>query len=139
MENKIRVQDYMSDFPPYIESGAVLSDVIEQLLKNAVTGLPVVDNNKHLIGFVSEQDCISKLLSSSYYCGPESTVDEVMQSKLSALSPQQSIVDVAQQMLTGRPRLYPVIESQKLVGLFTRGQLLQALKENQALCHEYKH
>ena len=105
MVNKIHVKDYMNDFPPYVESGDSLSQVIEKLLKNAVTGLPVIDEQKKLIGFVSEQDCISKLLTSSYYCGPESSVDEVMRTEVLSLSPGQSIVDVAQQMRDGRPRL----------------------------------
>ena len=99
MHNKIHVEEYMFDFPPCVESGTVLSTVIEKLLESSVTGLPVINAQKELIGFVSEQDCISKLLTSSYYCGPESTVDEVMRTEVETLSPNQSIADVAQQMV----------------------------------------
>jgi CBS domain-containing protein len=134
--NKIHIVDYMNDFPPHLQSSMLLSDAVEKLIKSDVTGLPVTDEHNAVIGFVSEKDCIGKLLTSSYYCGPEVTVDEVMQTEVMTISPHDSIVEIADRLDQENHKVFPVTDGGKLVGLFTRSHLLAALKENQQSCHQ---
>jgi DeoR family transcriptional regulator, catabolite repression regulator len=128
------VKDYMSKTPPSIPSNMLVSDVIEKLIENRFGGAPVVNDNNEIIGFVSEHDCISKILQSSYYCDPDASVNEVMSTDIETLRPSDSIVDLAQKMLASKRQLFQVTENNKLIGIINRSMVLTALKENFQKC-----
>ena len=51
------------------------------------------------------------------------------------VSESDSVVDVAELMVTQKPKIYPVVDAQKrLVGLLTREQVLRALKDSRRAC-----
>ncbi len=137
MTESIKVKDFMNERPIHVVCGTPLGKVIDLLLDQGVTGVPVINEQHEVIGFVSEQDCISHMLKSSYYCDLEPMVNEVMREEVFTLSPEQHMVDVAGMMQVGKPRVYPVVQDKKLLGLISRNDVLQALKENQALCQKH--
>ncbi|MGB1271430.1 MAG: CBS domain-containing protein, partial [Endozoicomonas sp.] len=97
-------------------------------------GLPVVDHNKKLIGFISEQDCIHKMLTSSYHGDFDLMASDVMRSEVLTVSPGDSIIELAASMQSDKPKIYPVIAEGKLLGVISRTQILQALRENLKAC-----
>jgi len=100
------------------------------LCRNKLTGLPVVDAHMKVIGFLSEQDCIGKVLNESFYGYSDATVKDVMKSELVTIDPETSIIDLAQDMKSNRPRVYPVVENGKLLGVISRTDVLMALKRH---------
>ena len=72
----IQVQDYMKRHPVTFKADDSIFDAIEKLLSSNLTGGPVIDEHKHLIGFISEQDCIAKGLEASYHCERVAQVNE---------------------------------------------------------------
>jgi len=97
------------------------------LLHNHVTGLPVVDDHRKVIGFISEQDCIHALLVSNYHREGDPKVDDVMFHNPLTISPEMSVVDLAQNLGAGKPKVYPVTENGKLIGIVTRTAILAEL------------
>lgn len=134
MSTQIVVKDYMSKSTLQFSAGTPVTVAIEKLVTFRIGGAPVTDAAGAVIGFVSEHDCISKLLQSSYYCDPDAVVDDVMSRQLESVSPNDNIVDLAGKMLTSRRQVFPVIEHGKLIGVITRSMVLVALKENLADC-----
>ena len=130
----LKVSDVMSNHIEPVRCGTLLTRVVKSLLQNHVTGLPVVDDQRHVLGFVSEQDCIHALLVSSYHCEGAPIVDDVMFTEVLSARPDQNIVDLAQTMGKNKPKLYPVIDDGTLVGLITRSDILQALWESRSHC-----
>lgn len=100
------------------------------LCKNKLTGLPVIDKSLKVIGFLSEQDCIGKILNESFYGYTDAVVMDVMQTDIVCISPETSIIDLAQQMKSNRPRVYPVVENERLLGVISRTDVLTALKRH---------
>ncbi|MGO1462274.1 MAG: CBS domain-containing protein [Marinobacter sp.] len=123
----LRVSDVMSNHIAPIRRGTSLSDVVKTLLEYHVSGLPVVDENRHLLGFVSEQDCIHALLVSNYHCEGDPIVDDVMFREPLSVAPGTAIVDLAQKLGSGKPKVYPVVEHEKLIGIVTRTAVLAEL------------
>lgn len=122
------VRDYMQTRTVSISCGTAVDEVVKTLLKYELRGLPVVDAGKNVVGFVSEQDCIRQLLSSSYHRDGITTVDEVMHHGAVCVSPNESIFNLAEKMSSGsNPKRYPVVENGKLVGIITRREVLQGL------------
>lgn len=123
----LKVSDVMSNHIKPIRCGTLLTKVVKTLLHNHVTGLPVVDDHRKVIGFISEQDCIHALLISSYHGEGEPEVDDVMFRNPMAISPEMSLVDLAQNLGAGKPKVYPVTDHGKLIGIVTRTAILVEL------------
>lgn len=125
--SSFKVRDYMMANAHAIKADTPLTTAVEHLSKTRLTGVPIVDESSHVVGFLSEQDCIKQLLESSYHRGGVVTVASVMHSAVLTVSPEDNIVDLASRMITNKPKIYPVVEDGKLIGLITRGQVLRAL------------
>ena len=123
----LRVSDLMSNHIEPVRCGTPLTEVVKVLLGNHISGLPVVDAHRHLLGFVSEQDCIHALLVSNYHGEGDPVVDDVMFREPLVMSPDMSIVDLAQKLGSGKPKVYPVVEHGKLIGIVTRTAVLAEL------------
>ncbi|MCG8392196.1 MAG: CBS domain-containing protein [Pseudomonadales bacterium] len=129
------VRSLMAKHPMSIKAGTELTEVVDILLQHKFTGLPVVDAHNRVIGFVSEQDCLRKLLISSYHCEGSLVVEEFMHDQPLTVKADDSAVDVAELMVTQKPKLYPVVDDQGLlIGLLTREQVLRALKDSRRGC-----
>lgn len=123
----LRVSNVMSNHIEPVRCGTPLTKVVQALLENHISGLPVVDANRHLLGFVSEQDCIHALLVSNYHCEGDPIVDDVMFREPLSISADMAIVDLAQKLGSGKPKVYPVVEHEKLIGIVTRTAVLAEL------------
>ncbi len=123
----LKVSDVMWNHIEPVRCGTPLTRVVKSLLHNHVTGLPVVDDQRHVLGFVSEQDCIHALLVSNYHCEGEPIVDDVMFHEPVTVSPEMAVVDLAQNLGAGKPKVYPVIDHGKLIGIVTRTAILAEL------------
>ncbi|MFL0808886.1 MAG: CBS domain-containing protein [Agarilytica sp.] len=133
--HSILVEDYMDRDPHAIINTATVRDVVAILMKAKITGAPVVDEDKTLVGFVSEQDCIREMLNDTFYCEESPSVTEVMKTEVITCTPDTSIVELAEKMSKSPPKNYPVCKDGKLIGLFSRHFLLKALLENNEDCY----
>ncbi|MCK2182476.1 CBS domain-containing protein [Halomonas getboli] len=97
------------------------------LALHRLPGAPVVDERDHLIGFISEQDVLGKLLESAYLDDEPPLVSELMRNEVLSVAPSKSITDLAQEMLGAKPKIYPVTEQGRLVGIVTRRDVLNAI------------
>ncbi|UTA49295.1 CBS domain-containing protein [Simiduia sp. 21SJ11W-1] len=131
----ILVQDFMNQQPLVVRDTDDIRTVVSKLLEHKVIGAPVVDAQRRLVGFVSEQDCIKEMLNDAFYCEEPASVTKVMHREVLTVTPSTSIVEVAQTMLANKPKNYPVVEGDKLVGLVSRQHVLKALLANDDDCY----
>ncbi len=131
----LTVSALMGKHPTAIALGTELTQVVDKLLQHKATGLPVVDESQRVVGFVSEQDCLRKLLVSSYHCEGSLIVDAFMHAPPLTVAETDSVVNVAELMVTQKPKIYPVVDAQnRLVGMLSRHQVLKALKDTRRAC-----
>lgn len=123
----LKVSDVMWNHIEPIRCGTPLTKVVKTLLHNHVTGLPVVDDHRRVIGFISEQDCIHALLVSNYHREGDPTVDDVMFRNPVTISAEMAVVDLAQNLGAGKPKVYPVVDHGRLIGIVTRTAILAEL------------
>lgn len=133
--HSILIKDYMDNNPHAIKNSATVRDAVKFLMKEGLSGAPVIDDNKRLVGFVSEQDCIAEALNDAFYCDDSPLVTTVMIDKVATTAPEDSVLELAQQMMKTDPRNYPVVDDGKLVGLISRNLILQAIIENGDDCY----
>ena len=63
------VSDYMTTKLITFRPEQPVSEVVESLIKNRISGGPVVNENNELLGIISEGDCIKQISDSKYYKG----------------------------------------------------------------------
>jgi CBS domain-containing protein len=127
----ILVKDYMQHNAHAIPSSANVEHVVEHLLNHNITGAPVIDESRQVVGFVSEQDCIKEMLNSAFFCAEPPPVTSIMRKDVLTVTPETSILEIAETMLLNKPKNYPVVSNGKLVGLINRRHILQALMHNE--------
>ncbi|GEK47972.1 CBS domain-containing protein [Halomonas pacifica] len=121
------VREIMSRDCYRVRGNASVSNLVEGLALHRLPGAPVVDDRDHLIGFISEQDVLGKLLESTYLNHEPPLVKELMRHEVLSVTPNKSITDLAQEMLGTKPKVYPVVEQERLVGIVTRRDVIHAI------------
>tara|TARA_Y100001960_G_scaffold183464_1_gene192242 strand:- start:1992 stop:2408 length:417 start_codon:yes stop_codon:yes gene_type:complete len=133
----LKVKDYMTLQAVTFSPEMSLSAALEKVLDSRYLGGPVVNERKEVIGFLSGQDLLDKLIKVSYYCQDTHIVSDCMHSEVLSVTSDTSIIELAEMMKVGKPKVYPVIDAGKLVGIITRRDVLRAIGKNIDDC--FKH
>lgn len=124
----LKVNDHMNHRPVTFTSNMPVAEAVKRLLQTKQTGGPVVDQQNKVIGFLSEQDCLVQMIESSYYREQVAHVKDIMKTEVLAVKSYTSVLEVAQKMITAKPRVYPVVDDDGyLLGTINRSALLNAL------------
>ncbi|ANN25929.1 CBS domain-containing protein [Vibrio vulnificus] len=135
--NSLKVKDYMTLQAVTFTVDMPLSAALNKVMKSVVMGGPVINAKEEVIGFLSEQDLLDKLVKASYHCQDSYTVGECMHSDVLSVSSDMSIIELADMMKVGKPKMYPVVDNKKLVGVITRRDVLKAIGQSLDDC--FKH
>ncbi|MBV1906215.1 MAG: CBS domain-containing protein [Pseudomonadales bacterium] len=125
-----RVRDYMQQAPLTVAPDMEVMHVISILVDNNVTGVPVVDGDDRVLGFVTERDCIQVALQVGYFDEVGGPVRNYMSTDLHTVNPEDSLIYVGELFANSRLRRCPVVEHDRLVGLISRRDILKALTQN---------
>lgn len=129
--HSILVNDFMDNNPHAVSESTNIKEAVTIMLKEGVIGVPVVDKQQKLIGYLSEQDCVKDMLNTAFYSEEPGPVSSAMQTDVLSVTPETSIVEIAQTIMTNRPKNYPVISNGQLVGIISRSDVLRALLEHE--------
>lgn len=106
-------------------------DAIDLLLKNSISGAPVVDERGRLIGMLSEVDCLNVLASGEFHQSDQretGTVADYMSKGGRTISPDTDLYAIAHYFITQGLRRYPVVDGESLVGQVSRRDVLRGIK-----------
>lgn len=131
----LQVSYYMTGRSIFFKKKMTVEQAVEKLLRSEYLGGPVLDDAGHVIGWLSEQDCLDKMLEASYYCELVALVEDIMSKPGLTVKADHSIVDLAQLMLKTKPKIYPVVDDDNLfIGLITRKGVLAAMNKQLETC-----
>lgn len=109
-----------------------MSEVIDSLLKNRITGAPVLNNRGEVVGLIDDKDCLKVLFAGAYYNHPveKNIVSRYMSTIMKTISTDMDILGVSEIFLqTNFKRLLVMDDSGKLVGQISRRDALRAVQE----------
>ncbi|ELI6432279.1 MULTISPECIES: CBS domain-containing protein [Aeromonas] len=132
----LHIRDHMSRLTHFLTPQLGLAEALDRLHHSGLSGLPVLDDQQQLVGFLSEQDCIPSLITGSYHCDTRTQVEDMMSRTPLSVDPDDSILDLARQMTGAKPKIYPVLEQGKVIGIISRHQVMQALNQQMKGCHQ---
>ena len=106
-------------------------EAIDLLLRNRISGAPVIDAEGNLVGIFSEKDCMRILLDGALDGRPTATVGSLMQPEVYTITENVDLLSIAHVFVNRTYRRLPVVRDGKLVGQISRRDLLRA--ESKAL------
>jgi CBS domain-containing protein len=122
------VRGCMDTRVPTVSPETDILDAVRFLLRNRVTGAPVVDASGHLVGILTEKDCLRLLTTGVESGAPRGQVSEFMTTEVTTISPDTDLYFVAGLFRNSTFRRLPVVEDDRLVGAITRLDLLRAIQ-----------
>jgi CBS domain-containing protein len=130
-----------------VRPDANVQDVATLLLKNRISGLPVVTDEGKLVGIVSEGDLLHRaeagtgrrrpwwlalltgrdVLAAEYVREHSRKVADVMTRHVITATSDTSLQDIAHLLEKNGIKRVPIVDGDRLVGIVSRANLLQAL------------
>ena len=129
MNRSATARDYMSAKPITVGPDMDIHQAIRLLLKNRISGAPVVDGQGNLIGIISKKDCLKVAFRAGYHKERAGPVSDYMSRQVRTVEAGTDIVAVAEQFLKGPFRRFPVLADNRLVGQISRHDVLRALED----------
>jgi CBS domain-containing protein len=127
MLKSIKVRDYMTRGLITLTPEMDLFEAIRILQTNKISGAPVVDQDGHLLGMLSEGDCLNGIIKDIYYEEAGGKVVDFMSTQVETIGPDDDIIDIAVEFNTRRRRRFPVIEDNELIGQISQRDILRAV------------
>jgi CBS domain-containing protein len=122
-----RSRDFMARRLVTLRAGMPALDAIALLLKNRISGAPVVDSAGRFLGVFSEKFSMDVLLGLAYDQLPAAPVDAFMNTDFGrVIEGSEPLIEIAQRFLDTPYRRLPVVRDGALVGQVSRRDVLAA-------------
>lgn len=130
MLKSVKVSDYMTSQLITFTADMDLYEAIHIFSEQRISGAPVIDQQKQLVGIMSEVDCLRGILDKIYHEDEVGgTVGEFMSRELDTVDAQTDIIAVAENFIKRGRRRLPVVENGVLVGQVSRKDILRAVND----------
>ena len=125
------VSEYMTTKLITFRPNQPVAEVMETLIKNKISGGPVVNESNELLGIISEGDCIKHISESRYYNIPidNDNVEKRMVKNVETIEASLNIFEAAEKFLLSKRRRFPIVENGKLIGQISQKDILIAAME----------
>ncbi len=154
-EKEYRAKDFMTKYVFSVPPNITIHELIRLFVSHNVGAIPVVDTDNTLLGIVSEGDLLYKkvrpyipqyvdiLGGTLYYCGYgryeksfrkllATEASEIMTREVRCVTPETEMSVITTLMVDEHLKSVPVVsESNKLVGIITRHDILTVLALNE--------
>ena len=110
-----------------VTPGTTVYDTLKLMADKNIGAVLVLDEGK-LVGIMSERDYARKVVLKGKF-SKEIPVNEIMSTNVICIDPDQTIINTKAVMIQKRIRHLPVIESDKLVGIISIGDVVNAVLE----------
>ncbi|MFI5589475.1 HPP family protein [Amycolatopsis sp. NPDC051758] len=144
----MRARDLMTAPVITVQPWTSAKEAAELLSMHGFTALPVIDDDDHLIGIVTEADLIRGRIPVDPRHAHEhrdhpaaaNTVGDLMTSPVTAMSTGTDVSDLCQALVDARIRAMPIVDGSAVVGIVTRGDIVRVLaREDTEIARDVKH
>jgi CBS domain-containing protein len=110
-----------------VTPGTTVYETLKLMADKNIGAVLVLDEGK-LVGIMSERDYARKVILKGKF-SKETPVNEIMSSNVICIDPDQTIINTKAVMIQKRIRHLPVMEDDKLVGIISIGDVVNAVLE----------
>jgi len=114
----LTAKDIMTKRVVTVSPSTTVKELTELLAAKKISGVPVVDEQKRVVGIVTEADVLA-------HPGAK-TVEEIMTKKVISVTPDTPVEEIAKLLAKKKIKRVPVIDKGKLVGIVSRADIVKA-------------
>ncbi|MBA3826441.1 MAG: CBS domain-containing protein [Ktedonobacterales bacterium] len=111
-------RDLMTRDVIYVREDAATRDVIRILAEYGVSGLPVLNNDRELVGIVTEADVLGRV---------GAAVTDIMTRRVITATEATPTDQIAQLITGNRIKRVPIVRDNQVVGIVSRADLVREL------------
>ena len=138
MPSIIPINDFMTRKVISVRSDLPIFEAMEMLTKNAISGMPVVDEENNLKGMLTEKDVLEILIKKDF--DARDTVDEYMTRNVMSFPETADAVEICRFFMKHAIRRVPIVNDGKLVGIVSRRDIIELILEYKSkLSLEHRH
>ena len=101
-----------------VSSAMTIKSLAMTLIKNQISGAPVVDKAGKIVGVVSESDIVAK---------KGKHVQAIMSKKIISVGEETPVEEIARMMTTHHIKRLPVMNDGEVVGIVSRADIVSAI------------
>ncbi len=113
----------------YIRPERTVYEAVEKMAEKDIGALLVMENER-LLGIITERDYLDKIILKGR-TSKETKVNVIMSTDIDTVSPSDTVEHGMEMMTDGRFRHLPVIEDEKVAGIVSIGDLVNAVISKQ--------
>lgn len=128
-EPQILIKDIMVKKLIVFHPDQTVVQAMESLVKNKISGGPVVDETGLIVGIISEGDCLKEISNSRYYNIPMAShkLRDFMSREVDTVDENMDLFEVCELFHKHRRRRFPVLKNGELVGQVSQIDVLKAI------------
>lgn len=119
----LQVQEIMSTRPISVLLTATIQDVAKVMKKYRVSSVIVVDNNKGLVGLVTVNDIVRKVVANGLSL--DDSITSIMTKEVITVDATRDVTEVMRLFSQDSIRQAPVVDGKQLVGYITLKDILR--------------
>lgn len=143
----MKARDIMTGHVVSVTPESTLSDFVDVLLKNRISGVPVITTKGNLVGMITESDCLNRAEMGtekkqsfwrSLLTDPESRaekyirahgrkVSEVMSRNIITATEDTDVSEIIHLMEKHQVKRIPIVTGNTVVGIVSRANIVQAM------------
>jgi len=122
-----KVKDMMTKRVVTIPDDLGIQQISNILVQNSLSGVPVMDNEHKLIGFVSERDIVAAVASGGFL---EKKAKDIMCKDITTVSEDTTLEQVTKIFAEKPFRHLPVVNKGEVIGIISRRDVFGKLLES---------
>ncbi|MDP9349877.1 MAG: CBS domain-containing protein, partial [Gemmatimonadota bacterium] len=139
IQPRLTVRDVMTPRVYRVSPDTPVRELLEMVSAHGVRAIPVVGEDREVLGVVTDRDLLRHLLPATLRAGGEGEkartgmggeeprVRDIMTRSVMCISEDQALTEVASLMVNKDVERLPVVSEGKLTGFLTRGDILRKL------------
>jgi len=112
-------------------------EALDLLTKNKVSGLPVVDQNREVVGILTEKDVLKILIDQKVHI--KTKVEDYMTSDVICFTEEDNAVEICKFFVKHNIRRVPIIRDGKLVGIVSRRDIVAVILEAKSKMSDFRY
>lgn len=144
----LTAKDVMTTHVITVEQGASIEQALRLMAEYCVSGLPVIDGSRKLVGMITENDVLLKdkidiphprmalyglyvvpddLITKVYKESRGIRVEDAMTKKVISFSEDASLTEIAKAMVDRKINRVPIVKDGKVIGIVSRADIIRAM------------
>ncbi len=121
----LRARDVMNNHVISVKKDTPIFEAAELMVKNTISGLPVVEDDMTVVGILSEKDAITLFYETKE--AENKTVDDYMTHPAVHFDEDEPLIEVCDFLVKNIFRRVPITSNKKLVGIISIEDVLRSV------------